>query len=150
MLVRLGTVADAATPVQSIAPSRPSEPAASRSAVLDAVRLGPARARLDIAQATGLSRAVVAQRVGELIDRGLLSEGGTGPSTGGRPARRLRFQHGSGTVLVADIGATSIDVALTDLAGTIIVHRGEAADVAAGPEVILGRVETLFEELLTA
>ena len=90
----------------------------------------------------------MAQRVGELIDRGLLTERGTGPSTGGRPARRLRFEHGSGTVLVADLGATSVDVALTDLNGTILVHRAEPADIAAGPESILGRVEALFDVLL--
>ncbi len=51
---------------------------------------------------------------------------------------------------MADLGATSIDVALTDLAGTILAHRAEPADVSAGPEVILGRVEALFGELLAA
>jgi ROK family protein len=150
MLVRLGSAADAATLAAAPPAIRPSETVESRSAVLDAVRLGQARSRLEIAQATGLTRAVVAQRVGELIDRGLLSEGGTGPSTGGRPARRLRFEHGSGMALVADLGATSIDVALTDLGGTIVAHHDEPADVAAGPEIILGRVEALFDELLVA
>jgi glucokinase-like ROK family protein len=149
MLVRFGTAADAGNPAPPPA-IRPSEATTSRSAVLDAVRLGRARSRLEIAQGTGLTRAVVAQRVGELIDRGLLSEGGTGPSTGGRPARRLRFAHGSGMVLVADLGATSIDVALADLGGTIIAHHGEPADVAAGPEIILARVEALFDKLLGA
>ena len=148
MLVRLGTAPETASLLTSAPAARPSEAVASRSAVLDAVRLGQSRSRLEIAQVTGLGRAVVAQRVGELIDRGLLSEGGTGPSTGGRPARRLRFQLGAGTVLVADLGATSIDVALTDLAGTILAHRAEPADISAGPEVILGRVETLFDALL--
>jgi glucokinase-like ROK family protein len=150
MFVHLGTASQSAILVSSSPAIRPSEAVASRSAVLDAVRLGQSRSRLEIAQVTGLTRAVVAQRVGELIDRGLLGEGGTGPSTGGRPARRLRFQHGSGTVLVADLGATSIDVALTDLAGTILAHRAEQADVSAGPEMILGHVEALFDELLAA
>ncbi|MER3452199.1 MAG: sugar kinase [Acidimicrobiia bacterium] len=120
----------------------------SLSAVLDAVRLRRSRSRVEIAQTTGLSRAVVAQRVSELIQCGLLSERGTEPSTGGRPARRLRFEHASGSILAADLGATSIDVALTDLAGTILVHRAEPADVSSGPEVILGRVEVLFDEIL--
>ena len=150
MVVHLGTAAEPDAATTSEPSARPSEAAESLSAVLDAVRLRRSRSRLEIAHATGLSRAVVAQRVGELIDRGLLSERGTEPSTGGRPARRLRFEHGSGTVLVADLGATSIDVALTDLAGTILVHRAEPADVSAGPEIILGRVEALFDEILGA
>jgi glucokinase-like ROK family protein len=50
-------------------------------------------------------------------------------------------------VLVADLGATSIGVALTDLAGRILGHYAEPAEVADGPEAILGRVEALFEEL---
>ncbi len=128
--------------------ARPSEAVLSLWAVLDSVRLRRSHSRLEIAQATGLSRAVVAQRVGELIARGLLSERGTERSTGGRPARGLRFEHASGTVLVADLGATSIDVALTDLDGTILAHRAEPADISDGPEMVLGRVEALFDELL--
>ncbi len=115
--------------------------------VLDEVRLGRSRSRSEIASRTGLSRAVVAQRAGELVDRGLLGEGPTGPSTGGRPARQLTFRADVGHVLVADLGATSIDVAITDLGGRILGHYAEPADIASGPERILGRVEELFVEL---
>ena len=58
------------------------------------------------------------------------------------------FRADAGHVLVADIGATSIDVALADATGTILARAGERADVAAGPEVVLGRVDALFERLL--
>jgi glucokinase-like ROK family protein len=129
-------------------PRRGAEGLESLAAVLDAVRLHGSRSRLEIIQRTGLSRAIVAERVGELIEAGLLSERGTEPSTGGRPARRLRFEAGAGSLLVADLGATSIDVARTDLGGTILAHRAEPADIAGGPTAILGRVETLFDELL--
>jgi glucokinase-like ROK family protein len=115
--------------------------------VLDAVRLDGLRARSDIAAATGLSRPVVAQRVADLIDRGLLEESGTGPSTGGRPPRSLRLRRDAGHVLVADLGATSIDVAIATLGAELLVHRSEPADIGSGPAAILGRVETLFAEL---
>ena len=117
--------------------------------VLAAIRLGGARTRTEIAVKTGLTRAVVGPRVAELIEHGLVEETGTAPSTGGRPARQLFFRAAVGRVLVADLGATSIDVALTDLSGRILDHLAEPADIAAGPETILGRVETLFDELLT-
>lgn len=115
--------------------------------VLDEIRLGRARSRGDLVAGTGLSRGVVAQRVGELLDRGLVMEGERGPSTGGRPPRQLTFRGDAGHVLVADLGATSIDVAVTTLDGRILAHMDEPADIAAGPEVALGRVEELFDEL---
>jgi len=71
-----------------------------------------------VSQRTGLSRTVVAQRVAELSERGLLTERGIGPSTGGRPPRQLAFDAGAGHLLLGDLGATSIAVALTDLDGT--------------------------------
>lgn len=136
----------------------PGAPSAQRSSigladtslaqVLDAVRIGGAGSRHQIGRATGLGRAVVAQRINDLVEQGLLAQGPTGASTGGRPARQLRFVAEAGHLLVADLGATSIDVALTDLAGTIVAHRAEPADIATGPDAILGRVEALFDELL--
>ena len=117
------------------------------TAVLDAVRRGDARSRLDISQRTGLSRTVVAQRVAELLDRGLVTESGIGPSTGGRPPRQLRFDAESGHLLVADLGATSIAVAITDLNGAVLHFDEESADIAEGPGPIIGRVEALFDAL---
>jgi glucokinase-like ROK family protein len=118
--------------------------------VLDEIRLGRSRSRSELVIRTGLSRAIVAQRVGELIDRGLVAEGELGPSTGGRPPRQLSFMSEAGHVLVADLGATSIDVAVTSLDGRILGHRDEPADIAAGPEACLERVDELFEELRTS
>jgi glucokinase-like ROK family protein len=116
--------------------------------VLDEVRLGRSLARADLVARTGLGRAIVAQRIGELIERGLVAEGDVGPSTGGRPPRRLTFRGDAGHLLVADLGATSVDVAVTTLDGRIVGHHAEAARVEAGPEACLGRVEALFERLL--
>jgi len=116
--------------------------------VLDEIRLGRSRSRSELVERTGLGRAIVAQRVGELIERGLAVEGETGPSTGGRPPRQLTFRADAGHLLVADLGATSIDVALTSLDGRILAHRDEPAEIEAGPEVGLGRVEELFDQLV--
>jgi glucokinase-like ROK family protein len=51
-------------------------------------------------------------------------------------------------VLVAELGASSIAVGLTDLRGRLLAHREEPADIARGPEVLLPRIEQLFDELL--
>ena len=116
--------------------------------VLDEVRLGRSRSRSELVARTGLGRAIVAQRVGELLERGLVVEGEVGPSTGGRPPRQLSFRASAGHVLVADLGATSIDVAVTDLDGRILGHHDEPALIEAGPDACLDRVEELFELLL--
>jgi glucokinase-like ROK family protein len=117
-------------------------------AVLDEVRLGHSQSRSDLVVRTGLSRSVVAQRVAELLERGLVVEGDPGPSTGGRPPRQLTFRADAGHVLVADLGATSIDVAVTTLDGRILGHHDEPASIADGPDVALARVEELFGQLL--
>ena len=104
--------------------------------------------RSELVARTGLGRAIVAQRVGELVDRGLAVEGAVGPSTGGRPPRQLAFRADAGHVLVADLGATSIDVAVTSLDGRILGHHDEPARIEAGPEACLDRVDALFAALL--
>ncbi len=116
-------------------------------AVLNEVRLGHAQSRADLVAHTGLSRTVVAQRVAELVDRGLIIEGPPGPSTGGRPPRRLAFHGDAGHVLVADLGATSIDVAATTLDGRILAHMDEPSMISSGPDLVLSRVDELFAEL---
>jgi glucokinase-like ROK family protein len=119
----------------------------ARRQVLHAVRVLGARSRNDVATATGLGRAAVGQRLTELAAAGLIEDAGSGPSTGGRPPRRLRFRAEAGHILVADLGATSIDVAVADLSSGILAHRAEEADIAAGPQRVLERVEALFDEL---
>jgi glucokinase-like ROK family protein len=118
--------------------------------ILDEIRQARSRSRAELVARTGLSRGVVAQRVAELIELGLVVDDELGPSTGGRPPRQMSFRADAGHVLVADLGATSIDVAVTDLEGRILGHRDEPADIAAGPEACLQRVDELFAELATA
>jgi len=116
-------------------------------AILALVRGGRAHSRADIIERTGLSRSIVTQRVSELLELGLLSQS-TARSTGGRPPRQLEFRSEAGHLLVADIGATSIDVATADASGRILSHVSEDADVAGGPDIVLGRVEALFDRLI--
>jgi glucokinase-like ROK family protein len=123
-----------------------SQPPDGLFAVLDHVRTSRESSRAELARATGLGRSVLTQRVDALLEYGLLAEDRVGVSTGGRAPRLLRFREDAGYLLVADLGATSVDVALADLSGGIAVHREEPHDIAAGPERVLARVEELFDE----
>jgi glucokinase-like ROK family protein len=128
----------------------PDDRLAGLVTVLDFVRSHGRTTRPALVRGTGLSRAVVTQRVAELLDYGLLVEGELGPSTGGRSPRLLRFPADAGHLLVADLGATSVDVALADLSGAILAHIQEPCDIASGPEEVLARVEELFVRSLVS
>jgi glucokinase-like ROK family protein len=138
------TSGDAATPRHGPVPDEALDALVT---VLDEIRLGRSVSRSELVARTGLGRAIVAQRVGELVERGLVDEGEVGPSTGGRPPRQLAFRADAGHVLVADLGATSIDVAVTTLDGRILGHHDEPTRIEAGPERCLDRVEALFDLL---
>ena len=142
------TLEDSALPRLSPAPQEDALDALV--SVLEEVRHARASSRSEIAARTGLSRGIVAQRVAELIELGLVMEGSFGPSTGGRPPRHITFRADAGHILVADLGATSIDVAVTDLEGRILGHRDEPAEIGAGPDRCLSRVDELFDELRSA
>lgn len=116
--------------------------------ILRLIRLGQANTRPDLARVTGLGRTVVTQRVNELIAAGLVTEGAPTGSTGGRPSRSLELNASVGAFLVAELGATAIHAAITDLAGEILERRRADIDIAAGPEVVLALVEQIFDDLL--
>jgi glucokinase-like ROK family protein len=117
-------------------------------AVLDLLRSGAARTRPELSRVSGLGRAVVTQRVVQLLESGLVVDGALGPSTGGRAPRELQFRSEAGHLLVAALGATSIGVGVADLSGDLLAQRVEPGDIALGPDAVLSRVEELFDQLL--
>jgi len=103
-----------------------------------------ATSRADIARATGLARSTVSQRIGALLELGLVVEEGDARSTGGRPATRLRLNEAGGVVLAADLGANHDRLAVADLAGRVLAEHTARRSIAQGPEVILGWVRDNF------
>src|SRR5579859_1689294 len=116
--------------------------------VLDLVRSGTATTKPELGRVTGLGRTAITQRVAQLINAGLVDNGDFGRSTGGRAPRELRFRQEVGHVLAAELGATSINVALTDLAGRLLHRRERPNDIATGPEASLAQVDELFDQVL--
>mgnify|MGYP000853100483 CR=1 FL=1 len=120
----------------------------STATVLDVVREGTATTRPEICRRTGLARNLVADRVEQLLSVGLIAEGELGRSTGGRAPRSLRFRADAGRILVAELGATLVNVGITDLSGTLMASTERAIDVTAGPEVTLDYLSELMGALL--
>ena len=105
-------------------------------------------ARSEMTEALGVSRSKISLEVGRLLEAGLLAEVGLAESEGGRRSSLLRIPRSAGLIAAVDLGATSIDVALSTLGSELVAHRGEPADVREGPKAVLGCVKNLLSELL--
>ena len=117
-------------------------------AVLALFRHGQAHTRTDVMHLTELARSTVTQRLDTLLAAGLLIPDGESASTGGRPPTRFRFNASGGVLLIADIGASHLRCAVTDLVGTVLTEQASELDVAAGPQPVLNQVMKAFETLL--
>ncbi|PWW24387.1 putative NBD/HSP70 family sugar kinase [Geodermatophilus normandii] len=117
--------------------------------IVDLVRTGVAVTRPELESVSGLGRTVVNDRLREGIALGVLAESDPlATGTRGRPSRAVRLRTEAGVVLSASLGAVSLHAAVSDLGGTELGSRFERIDVQDGPEVVLGRVEVLFGQLL--
>jgi len=76
----------------------------------------------DIAVALGISMPTVLQNVKELLDRGLISEGGAFESTGGRKAKVIAPVHNARYAIGIDITQNHVSLGLTDLSGQVLRH----------------------------
>ena len=74
------------------------------------------------------------------MQSGLVGPAGEASSSGGRPPSRFAFNPAARVVLAVDVGATHVNIAVTDLNGTVLAERRLGQDVADGPDAVLDRV----------
>jgi glucokinase-like ROK family protein len=118
--------------------------------VMRALRKNGQTSRAEITNITGWSRAKTSQEVNSLVEKGYLMDVGEGVSRGGRKPRLLRFNSHLGYVVGIDIGATSLEIALADINGSILERVVEPADVRQPPEDVLGRCSVLILDMVVA
>ena len=123
-------------------------PHAGAGAVLKIIRTAGRATRAELAEATGLSRSTLSERLEVLMASHLVREAGAVPSHGGRPRGTLELDPSGGLLLVADVGARRTRLALLDLAGTTLGEASEAIAVADGPPAVLEAVTAAFGRLL--
>ena len=131
------------------APSLPVwRPQDGPGAVLQLIASGRAVTRGAIAEALGLSRSTVLDRLGLLIGAGLV--GGTEEvvSGRGRPSQVLRLDTKERLIIAVDIGEERTRVAVTDLGAEIRGERVERLELSDGPEALLSRVSAIAREVL--
>ncbi len=119
---------------------------AHQSALLRLLRDDGPISRAELGEAVQLSRSKLAVELDRLTEIGLVESQGLAASRGGRRsaivglAARLRF-------LAVDIGATSVDVAVTDGRLTVLGQVAEPIDVRDGPDAVLAVVLDLVGKL---
>lgn len=115
--------------------------------VLDVIRRAGGLTRAEIIERTGLSRTTVASRLDALQGAGYIASGQS-TSARGRPPSHFLFREDQGALLIADAGATGVQVALTDLGGHIRRDLRASLDITIGPDAWLTSVGALFDQLL--
>lgn len=117
----------------------------AQSLILRSLRDSGPRSRVELGEATGLSRAKVTEEVRDLLQRRLVRHAGR-QSRGGRPSTVLELDPDLRFVGI-DIGATSIDVGLMDSRLRVLTSVSEQADVRDGPEIVLRRAVELVAKV---
>ena len=120
----------------------------AESVVLDHIRKHHALTKSDLVTLTDFSRSKIAGCVNTLLDKEIISKDGFGDNTGGRRSVLYTLNGNKGLLFGADIGATSIDLIITDLNRQILARYAEPALVTDGPKKVLDRITELFIELL--
>jgi glucokinase-like ROK family protein len=118
--------------------------------IMRALRRQGRISRSEISSITGWSKAKASQEIRSLVDKGYLVEVGEGVSQGGRRPRILRINDQLGYIGGIDIGATSLDIALADVTGSILQRCSVPTDVKWPPETVFGRCVELLLDLLRA
>ena len=104
--------------------------------------------RAELARRTGLSRSSISAIVSELLTTGLVSETGSGDSSGGRRPIMLGFDDDALAIVGVDMGATHIAVCVTDLRAQVKAWRSEACPVRENPKRAMALMRDLIDKAL--
>ena len=119
--------------------------------------------RQEVAAATGLSLATVANLVGELLELGMLVEVGYEDSDGGRPRGLVAVNSSGGALIGVDVAETYVHVELFDLALTVLARADQelrperpeendptkvVAHIAAAVASVVGQAEIAPDRVL--
>jgi predicted NBD/HSP70 family sugar kinase len=119
----------------------------NRRAVLEAVRLGGALSRADIARRTSLTIQTISNIVTELEEKGLLLAGTINRNPRGQPSIPYSINPKGAASVGFHIARHGIIGVLTDLTGQVLAENEVIAD-AVTPAVATPLVTGMFDELL--
>lgn len=104
----------------------------SQRAVMEAIVQGGPISRASIAKLTGLSKQTISEIVRDLEDGGWVRETGRTSGHVGRTAVTYELVVDAAFIVAVDLGGTKVRVAVTDLAGQIVVEDAAPTDPRGG------------------
>jgi glucokinase-like ROK family protein len=104
------------------------------------------RSRAELGDVVELSRSKLNLELDRLIETGVVEQAGLAASRGGRRSGMVRLSPHMRFVGI-DIGATSVDVAVTNGELEVLGHVSEPCDVREGPAAVLDRAMELVGKL---
>ncbi|GAA2378132.1 ROK family transcriptional regulator [Streptomyces carpaticus] len=122
---------------------------AHQARLLRLLRDGGPASRAQLGERVELSRSRLAVELDRLLATGLVAADGLAASRGGRPSHNVRLTPEL-RFLGVDLGATSVDVAVTGPELEILEHRTRPVDVRDGPVAVLEQILAMAAELRAA
>ncbi|MDT0541894.1 MULTISPECIES: ROK family transcriptional regulator [Streptomyces] len=119
---------------------------AHQSQLLRLLRDGGPSSRAQLSEQVCLSRSKLAVEVDRLLEAGLVVADGLAASRGGRRSHSLRLSPEL-RFLGVDIGATSVDVAVTNGELDVLGHITQPMDVREGPVAVFEKALSMAAEL---
>ncbi|MDR7304188.1 ROK family transcriptional regulator [Haloactinomyces albus] len=119
---------------------------AQQARILRLLRGNGPHSRAELGEAIRLSRSKLALEVDRLAEQGFVESGGFAASRGGRRSSIVRLSSKLRFVGI-DIGATSVDVAVTNGELDVLGHTSAEVAVHEGPTTVLGKAIELVEKL---
>ncbi|MEA3438790.1 MAG: ROK family transcriptional regulator [Chloroflexota bacterium] len=121
----------------------------NRWAILELIQFTPGGiSRVELARRIDLTRSTVSTIVTDLLQKKLVREAASGPTTGGRRPILLELNPERGYVLGIDMGATHLEMVVTDFLARVISEVEIPFDVNQGPEACLQALDGHTRELL--
>ena len=115
--------------------------------ILELVARNEATSRSALAASLGVAASTVGIKVQQLLEVGLLREGGNQISRGGRPARILEVNDDGGDILSVDIGGGHARVGRHALSGALLDSLSVGINLADGPVATLKTVEAALRDV---
>lgn len=119
---------------------------AHQARLLRLLRDGGPNSRAELGDHVDLSRSKLAVEIDRLLETGLVVADGLAASRGGRRSHNVRLAPEL-RFLGVDIGATSVDVAVTNPELEILGHVNQPMDVREGPVAVFDQVLALVAKL---
>jgi glucokinase-like ROK family protein len=119
---------------------------AHQARLLRLLRDGGPNSRAELGDHVDLSRSKLAVEIDRLLETGLVVADGLAASRGGRRSHNVRLTPEL-RFLGVDIGATSVDVAVTNPELEILGHLNQPMDVREGPVAVFDQVLAMVGKL---